>query len=216
MNGPSRQETPTTVLWGASTTRTFRVIWAAEEVGIDYEVRKIGPRTGETQTDEYVNLNPKRKIPLLVEGDFKLSESVAICNYLVDRYGNRAELFYPKTLHERAKHNEWCSFILSELDETSLYIIRRHEALAHIYGAAPVAVDSAKRYFSSQLDAAGALFVGECVMGNQFGVPDILLISCLDWARMYGIPLPAVFEAYRQRVIERPAYQRAKRINQID
>ena len=216
MNVPAGQETPTTVLWGASTTRTLRAIWAAEEVGIDYEIRKIGPRTGETQTEEYVRLNPKRKIPLLIEGDFRLSESVAICNYLFEKYGNRQEFLHPKTLHERARHNEWCSFILSELDETSLYIIRRHEALAHIYGAAPVAVDSAKQYFADQLEAASALFVGECVMGDRFGVPDILLVSCLDWARMYNIELPGLMDEYRQRVIERPAYQRARRINQLD
>lgn len=216
MNASSDQETPTTLLWGASTTRTLRAIWAAEEVGIDYEIRKIGPRTGETQTEEYISLNPKRKIPLLMEGDFKLSESVAICNYLFEKYGNRTNLAIPKTLQERARHNEWCSFILSELDETSLYVIRRHGALAHIYGAAPVAVDSAKQYFAGQLEAANALFKGEYVMGNRFGVPDILLVSCLDWARLYDIPLPRLFAAYRQRVIDRPAYQRARRINQID
>lgn len=216
MKGPSGTETPATVLWGASTTRTLRAIWAAEEVGIDYEIRKIGPRTGETQTEEYVRLNPKRKIPLLVEGDFNLSESVAICNYLIEKYGNNQELLIPKTLRERAKHNEWCSFILSELDETSLYIIRRHDALAHIYGAAPVVVESAKQYFAGQLDAASALFKGECVMGGRFGVPDILLVSCLDWARMYNIELPGLMEEYRQRVIERPAYQRARRINRVD
>ena len=38
-------------LWGAGTTRTLRPIWMAEELGIDYELVYIGPRTGETQSE---------------------------------------------------------------------------------------------------------------------------------------------------------------------
>ena len=40
-------------IWGTGTPRSFRPIWVAEELGIEYEHRAIGPRTGETQTPEY-------------------------------------------------------------------------------------------------------------------------------------------------------------------
>ncbi len=204
------------VLWGASTIRTLRAIWAAEEVGIDYQHRKIGPRTGETQTPEYRQLNPKRKIPLLVEGDFRLSESVAICNYLFEKYGNKETFLLPRTARERAWHDQWCSFILGELDETSLYVIRRHDSLAYIYGESSIAVESAKQYFAKQLDAACELLSGAYVMGARFSVPDILLTSCLQWARLYGMPIPPRLEGYRQRIVTRQSYVRAKRINQVD
>ena len=49
----------------------------AEELGIHYEHKPIGPRTGETQT-EYQQLNRKQKIPFMQDGDVKLSESLAI------------------------------------------------------------------------------------------------------------------------------------------
>ena len=52
-------------LWGAGTTRTLRPIWMAEELGVDYELIPIGPRTGETQSKEFTDLNPKQKIPFL-------------------------------------------------------------------------------------------------------------------------------------------------------
>ena len=45
------------IFWGAGTARTFRPIWMAEELGISYELNPIGPRTGETQTKEFTNLN---------------------------------------------------------------------------------------------------------------------------------------------------------------
>jgi glutathione S-transferase len=70
------------VLWGIGTSRTVRAHWALHELGLDYECRAILPRTGETQTAEYTELNPRQKIPLLQDGDFKIAESPAIAAYL--------------------------------------------------------------------------------------------------------------------------------------
>ena len=75
-------------IWGAGTPRSFRPIWVAEELGIEYQHRAIGPRTGETQTPEYQRLNRKQKIPFLQDGEIKISESVAICRYLREKYSN--------------------------------------------------------------------------------------------------------------------------------
>ena len=66
--------------WGAGTARTLRPIWMAEELGLDYKLFPIGPRTGETRTEEFSLLNPKQKIPLMEDGDFVLSESLSICS----------------------------------------------------------------------------------------------------------------------------------------
>ena len=52
---------PILELWGAGTARTLRPIWMAEELGLPYELYPIGPRTGETQTEDYTSLNPKQK-----------------------------------------------------------------------------------------------------------------------------------------------------------
>ena len=75
-------------IWGAGTARTLRPIWVAEELGLDYRLEPIGPRTGETKTKDYTSLNPKQKIPFCEVGTVKLSETVAICRYLVARFGN--------------------------------------------------------------------------------------------------------------------------------
>ena len=66
-------------IWGARTPRSLRPLWMAEELALDYQHRPIAPRSGETQTPEYTHLNPKQKIPLLVDADITLTESVAIC-----------------------------------------------------------------------------------------------------------------------------------------
>ena len=68
---------PRLTLWGVGTSRTVRAHWAMAELGLAYETRAIGARTGETQTAEYTALNPRQKIPLLQDGDFCIGESAA-------------------------------------------------------------------------------------------------------------------------------------------
>jgi len=67
--------TPKLTLWGVGTSRTIRAHWAMAELGLVYETRAIGARTGETQTAEYTSLNPRQKIPLLQDNDSALGKA---------------------------------------------------------------------------------------------------------------------------------------------
>ena len=90
----------------------------------------------------------------------------------------------PKDARSRATLNEWCYFIVTELDAGSLYVVRRHEGLKHIYGEAPAAVEAAKNYFLHNLEAMASRVEsdGPYLFGERFSVADILLMTCLDWA----------------------------------
>jgi glutathione S-transferase len=174
----------------------------------------IGPRTGETQTESYTELNPKQKIPFLEDGSLHLSESVAISRYLVNRYGTTATIAPPASIEEQAKEDEWLSFIYGELDETSLYILRRHGALAAIYGEAPTAITAAKQYFQRQVAVADMhLRETQYLVNNKFGVADIFLTTCLVWAESSGIDLSENLKSYLQRMLARECYQAAKAQN---
>ena len=125
------------VLWGVGTGRTIRAHWALHELSLAYDKRPILPRTGETKTDEYTRLNPRQKVPLLQDGDFTIAESPAIVAYLSDTYGTAANRLAPLEPRDRARWLEWCFYVVTELDATSLYVMRRHGDLKHIYGEAP-------------------------------------------------------------------------------
>ena len=202
-------------IWGIGTPRAMRAHWVALELGLDYECHAFGPRTGEMRTAEFARLNPKQKIPVLRHGDLVLSESAAIVQYLTETFES-ADFFVPANASERARLNEWCFFIMTELDAHALYLIRRHDGLKEIYGAAPVAVASAREYFSKYLDAMAPRIAGPHVMGEKFSAADVLLITCLDWALAYDIALPPAAAAYRDHVAQRPAYQRALRVTYPD
>jgi len=196
------------VLWGVGTSRTLRAHWSLHELGLDYKSRPILPRSGETKTQEYTRLNPRQKIPLLQDGDFKIAESPAIAAYLSNTYGTPETALIPSDPREQASWLEWCFYVATELDATSLYVMRRHGDLKHIYGEAPVALESAASYFATQLrHAEQALQEGRpFLVGERFTTADILLTTCLTWAVSYRVPVTAACLAYMERIISRPAY----------
>ena len=142
-------------LWGVTTTRTIRAHWALHELGLPYRCAPILPRSGQTKTERYTAVNPRQKIPALVDSDFTITESAAIISYLSATYGTQSNALVSTDARPRARYDEWASFILMELDATSMYVVRRHHGLPGIYGEAPVAVDAAFAYFQRQI-AAGA------------------------------------------------------------
>jgi glutathione S-transferase len=206
---------PRLTLWGVSTSRTLRALWALHELGLEYTLHPIQPRTGETQTPEFARINPRRKSPVLQDGDFTIAESPAIVTYLSETYGTPDNALVPRDPRHRAQYLEWCFHIAMELDATSLYVMRRHRDLKHIYGEAPIAVDSASKYFQTQLGhAVHALGDGrQYLVGEHFSSADMLLTTCLVWAINYGVPVPELCADYAGRIAQRPAYQTALRAN---
>ncbi len=201
-------------IWGGGTTRAMRAHWMAHELGLEYEARLIGSRTGETQTAQFRRLNPKEKIPVLVDDDLVLSESAAIVTYLGDTYGRDSGLVPAAYTRERALYNQWNSFIQMELDAHTLYVLRKHRDLVDLYGEAPAAVTTAIEGFYKQVAVAEdwladrSFLVGDCFTGA-----DILMTTTLKWAVAYQIELSPVLLEYAARHAARPAYRQAGRLN---
>ena len=66
--------------------RSFRALWALEEIGVAYEL-KLLPFPPRYRAREYLEINPFGTMPLLIDGATRMTESAAICQYLADRYG---------------------------------------------------------------------------------------------------------------------------------
>ena len=94
-------------LWGRiSSLNVRKAVWAAQELGLDFQRTDAGAGFGVTTTAEYQSKNPNALVPLLEIGDFTLWESNAIVRYLCARYG--AELkFYPEELEPRFDAERW-------------------------------------------------------------------------------------------------------------
>ena len=206
------------VLWGCATSRTIRAHWALHELGLPYRCEPILARSGETLTPRYTAVNPRQKIPALQDGDLVVTESAAIINYLSATYGRDGDRLVPIDAPGRARYDEWCFFIVSELDATSLYVLRRHLGLPQVYGEAPAAVEAAPAYFGTQArTVAASLDDGRrWLLGEAFSGADILLATCLDWALRYELPLADSLLAFRDRAAARPAYAAALEANRSE
>jgi glutathione S-transferase len=83
------------------TSRPVRLFIA--ESGIDVDEQLVDLMAGEHYEEPFAAINPSRLVPVLEDGDFRLTESSAILKYLADKIDSPA---YPKGLRERAKVNE--------------------------------------------------------------------------------------------------------------
>ena len=73
-------------IWGTEASRAMRPIWTAEEMGRDYELEML-PFPPRMFMKEYLDINMLGTIPYLIDGDVKMTESVAMSQYLVEKYG---------------------------------------------------------------------------------------------------------------------------------
>ena len=85
-----------------STTSRPVIMFAADNK-IDIELKLVDLMTGEQAKPPYLALNPSGLVPMLEDGDFRLTEGSAILKYLAEKISSQA---YPSDLHSRARVNE--------------------------------------------------------------------------------------------------------------
>src|SRR5262244_3315657 len=107
-------------------TRSIRVRWTLQELEADFESIRVNLPAGEHCRPEFLKINPAGKVPVLVDGDLVLTESVAIVLYLAEKYPEKGLL--PTDLTDRAQVNRWLLFAATELEQP-LWRISRHTAL---------------------------------------------------------------------------------------
>ena len=73
-------------VWGGQTSRSLRVVWLLEEMGLPYRVRQVDMLAAERDL-EFLALNPADYIPAIQDGEVAMVESIAIMEYLMARYG---------------------------------------------------------------------------------------------------------------------------------
>ena len=95
----------------ASTTSRIVQMFAVDQ-GINLDYKVVDLFTGEHLKPEFTGINPSRMVPVLEDGDFRLTESSAIIKYLADKVGSPA---YPKDLKARARVHEMMDWFNSNL-----------------------------------------------------------------------------------------------------
>jgi glutathione S-transferase len=92
---------PITFYYGSGSPFAWRVWLALEAKAVPYELKALSFSAGDLRTPEFAALNPRRKVPVIVDEDFALYESAAILEYLDERFPDAPRLF-PGDLRQRA------------------------------------------------------------------------------------------------------------------
>jgi glutathione S-transferase len=161
-------------------TRSIRVRWTLQELGVDFEAVTVNLRAGEHRRPEFLKLNPAGKLPVLVDDDLVLTESVAIVLYLAEKYPDKG--LVPTDLTQRSQVYRWLLFAATELEQP-LWRISRHTALYPEHLRLPAEVSLARQDFTNV-----ASVLEEHMQERQFLIDDTVTVAdfvcayTLDWA----------------------------------
>jgi glutathione S-transferase len=184
-------------------TRSIRVRWTLQELGVPFEAILVDLRKGEHRRPDFLALNPAGKLPVLVDGDFVLAESVAIVLYLAEKYPEKGLL--PADPQQRADAYRWLLFAATELEQP-LWRITRHTSLYPPEKRLPAEVELARQDFRDMARVLEQHVKGRpFVAGDRVSVADFVTAYTLDWAgnaQLLG-DFPEL-RAYTERMYARP------------
>jgi glutathione S-transferase len=191
-------------------TRSIRVRWALQELGVDFEAISVNLLVGEALRPEFLKLNPAAKLPVLVDGDLVLTESAAIVLYLAEKYRR----FLPTDVRGRAEVNRWLLFTVTELEQP-LWRIAKNRNLYPEEQRLAADIPLASQDFRRMAEVAEKHMQGRrFVVGDDVTVADFVLAYTLDWANEVKLlDRSPQLVAYMERMYARP--KAPKRIAQL-
>jgi glutathione S-transferase len=184
-------------------TRSIRVRWTLQELGVEFESIPINLLAGEHLQPKFLKINPAGKIPVLVDDDLVLTESVAIVLYVADKYSNKG--LVPTELKERAQVNRWLLFAATELEQP-LWRIARNTMLYPEDQRLPADVVLASQEFKAMAAVLEEhMQRRQFVVGDRVTVADFVAAYTLDWANEDRLldDCPQLL-AYMERMYARP------------
>ena len=173
--------------------RSGRVRWTANELGIEFEERRI--KAGEQREPNYLEINPWGRIPAVASEGVALSESGAICTWLAEQRPE-SELIVPPGSEDRAAYLQWLFFGCTTLEEAAYRVYFEDQ---------PEESDLERLHFLlTRVDEH--LKSAEFLVAGRFTLVDILTAYVLELCRRRElIGDYADIRAYLRRMESRPA-----------
>ena len=190
-------------LYEFAPTRSIRVRWMLQELGVDFESVTVNLVAGEHHRPEFLKINPAGRVPVLVDDDLVLTESVAIVLYLAEKYPHTGLI--PTDLKQRSQVYRWLLFTATELEQP-LWRISRHTALYPEPLRLPAEVSLARQDFTEMIAVMEDQIQGcQFIVGDTVTIADFVSAYTLDWANEFGLldNCPQLLQ-YMERLYARP------------
>jgi len=191
-------------LYHAPRSRSSRIIWLLEELGVDYKIEIVpivrGDGTGEPAPDSYLAVNPLKKVPSIKVFDEIVTESGAICLYLTDSH-QRKQIGPLPGDNTRAEYVRWLFFYAGTLEPA---------ATARFQGWDKDKPTGFGKFEDIEAVLSGQLAKTPYLLGDKFSAADILYCSAIQFFKGTLFPDRPHYNDYLARLTQRPAYVRAQ------
>ena len=174
-------------IWGRmSSINVKKVVWTAQELGLEFQRNEAGGQFGLVRTPEYLRLNPNALVPVMEDGDFVLWESNVIVRYLCAKHSPGQ--LYPSDLRERFEAERWMDWQQTTFNPASRQgfwqLIRTapEQRNAQAISDSNAAVEALLATLDAQLERHAF------VAGDHFTMADMAL-GC-EAHRWFGLPQP--------------------------
>lgn len=196
-------------LFHCSNARSFRPLWTLEEMGLPYELKML-PFPPRVHAREYLAINPLGTIPLLVDGVTRMTESAAICEYLVSRYG-------PSPLAVNVDEPDYGFYLnwLHHGEATLTFpqtLVLRYGEMEPPERRHPQVVEDYARWFLARLRGIDAIVATrDTLCEGRFTAADISVGYALMLATRLKLnpQFPPAVAAYWERLQQRDGFKRA-------
>jgi glutathione S-transferase len=199
----------TITLYHCTRARSMRPLWTLLEMGLDHELVTL-PFPPRVLHREFLKINPLGTVPCLVDGPVVMTESAAICQYLVDRYG-------PSDLAVRPDEPDYGAYLnwLHRSDATLTFpqtLVLRYTRLEPEERRNPQVASDYRKWFLARMRCVEeATADRQYLCANRFTIADICITYAIVLAQ--SLDIEEVFtpnvKRYWDGITQRPAYQKA-------
>jgi glutathione S-transferase len=196
-------------IYHAPNTRSVRIVWLCEELGLDYELEMFKLGDASMRDPEYLKIHPMARVPALADGEVRIFESGAIVQYILAKHGNGRLLPGEGSAHF-APYLQWLHYaegmIMPHVNILVVETILLPEDRRN-----PVNISRATKQLTRMLGAIDRALEGGEFLAGEFSGADIMTGHACTVAARLGADIsdkPHV-EAYIKRLNDRPAMIKA-------
>jgi len=197
-------------IYGVARTRAFRVLWIAEELGLDYEHLPIETGPAGARRPDYLRVNPNGRLPAIDDDGFVMWESLAINLYLAKKHA--VGTLYPATPQGEAAATQWTLWAANEIERATNVWSFHAERLPPAERDPKIAAAAVELLAPPYRVLDQALATRPYLLGDAFTVADLNVGAVA--LRALGMDLAATphFRDWLQRCYDRPAAQKVSRM----
>lgn len=193
-------------LYHAARTRSMRIVWLLEELGLPYELATVG---FEPPSKQFSQHTPSGKFPTLEDGEVTMFESGAIAEYLLERYGE-GRLAPAVGTPARGAFLQWMHFAegaFAPFSNIAWHMLFKHDA-----EEIPGAMEDYRAWGRAGMEVVERALAGrDYLLGDAFSAADVMMgytVVCVRWFGLLGAEYPNL-NAYMDRLEARPAFRKA-------